>query len=65
MEFFNFKKNKKRRRYKQINYGRTSLKKIEKLINAELSSKISGSEIKYKELLLNTSANEIIEVIKF
>ena len=42
-----------------------SLKKIEKLINAELSSKISGSEIKYKELLLNTSANEIIEVIKF
>ena len=27
--------------------------------------KLSGSEIKYKELLLNTSANEIIEVIKF
>ncbi len=42
-----------------------SLKKIEKLINAELSSKISGSEIKYRELLLNTSLNEIIEVIKF
>ncbi len=42
-----------------------SLKKIEKLINAELSSKISGSEIKYRELLLNTSVNEIIEVIKF
>ena len=42
-----------------------SLKKIEKLINAELSSKISGSEIRYKELLLNTSSNEIIEVIKF
>ena len=28
-----------------------NLGKIEKLINAELSSKISGSEIKFEELL--------------
>ena len=42
-----------------------NLNKIEKLINAELSSKISGSEINFNELLFKTSSNEIIEVIKF
>ena len=41
------------------------LNKIEKLINAELSSKISGSEINFGELLLKTSTGEIMEVIKF
>ncbi len=41
------------------------LNKIEKLINAELSSKISGSEINFGELLFKTSVNEIIEIIKF
>tara|TARA_Y100001935_G_scaffold238609_1_gene225388 strand:- start:38 stop:652 length:615 start_codon:yes stop_codon:yes gene_type:complete len=41
------------------------LNKVEKLINSELSNKIYGSEIKYEELLLKTSASEIIEVIKF
>ncbi len=39
--------------------------KHEQLINAELSSKIYGSEIKYNELLLKTSVNEVTEVIKF
>ena len=42
-----------------------NLQKIEKLINSELSNKIYGSEIKFKELLFKTSASEIIEVIKF
>ena len=42
-----------------------NLDKIEKLINAELSSKISSSEIKFKELLFKTSVSEIIDVIKF
>ena len=42
-----------------------NLKKIEKLINSELSSKISGSEIKFGELLFKTSVSEITEVIKF
>tara|TARA_Y100000992_G_scaffold289245_1_gene243620 strand:- start:226 stop:840 length:615 start_codon:yes stop_codon:yes gene_type:complete len=42
-----------------------NLNKFEKLINAELSSKILGSEIKFEELLFKTSAGEIIEVLKF
>ena len=42
-----------------------NLNKIEKLINAELSSKISGSEVNFGELLFKISVNEIVEVIKF
>ena len=42
-----------------------SLNKIEKLINSELSSKISSSEIKFDELLFKTSINDLIDVIKF
>tara|TARA_Y100000816_G_C25973515_1_gene508057 strand:+ start:268 stop:882 length:615 start_codon:yes stop_codon:yes gene_type:complete len=42
-----------------------NLNKVEKLINSELSSKISSSEIKYGELLFETSVSEIPEVIKF
>ena len=42
-----------------------NLNKVEKLINSELSSKISGSEIKFGELLFKTSVSEIPEVIKF
>ena len=42
-----------------------NLNKVEKLINSELSSKISGSEIKFGELLFKTSVSEITEVIKF
>ncbi len=41
------------------------LNKLEKLINAELSSKISESIIIFDELLLKTSINDIIDVIKF
>ena len=41
------------------------LNKLEKLINAELSSKISESIINFNELLLKTSINDIIDVIKF
>ena len=42
-----------------------NLKKIEKLINSELSSKISGSDTNFNELLFTTSVSEVIEVIKF
>ena len=42
-----------------------NLNKIEKLINSELTSKISSSEIKFDELLFKTSINELIDVIKF
>ena len=42
-----------------------NLKNLEKLVNAELSSKIQSSEIKYNELLLKTSVNEILAVITF
>ena len=42
-----------------------NLNKIEKLINAELSSKISGTEVNFGELLFKTSVNDIIDVIKF
>ncbi len=43
----------------------SNLKKIEKLINAELSSKISDSKINFEELILSTSINEITDVVKF
>ena len=42
-----------------------NLKNVEKLINAELSSKISGSEVKFEELLFKTSSGDIIEILKF
>ena len=42
-----------------------NLKNAEKLINAELSSKISGSEVKFEELLFKTSSGDIIEILKF
>ena len=42
-----------------------NLKNAEKLINAELSSKISGSEVKFEELLFKTSSGDIMEVLKF
>ena len=41
------------------------LNMLEKSVNAELSSKISGSEINFKELLFKIPVSEIIEVIKF
>ena len=42
-----------------------NLNNLEKLVNAELSSKIQNSEIKYDELLLKISVNEIVAVITF
>ena len=44
---------------------KNNLNILEKSINAELSSKISGSEISFGELLFKISVSEIIEVIKF
>ena len=41
------------------------LSKIEKITNAELSSKILGSEILFGELLIKVSANDIVDVLKF
>ena len=42
-----------------------NLNKIEKLVNSELSSKILNTEIKFSELLLKVSVNEVLEVIQF
>ncbi len=42
-----------------------NLKDIEKLINAELSSKVIGSNIDFEELKLKISVTEIIDVIQF
>ena len=42
-----------------------NLNNLEKLVNAELSSKIQSTEIKYNELLLKISVNEIVAVITF
>ena len=42
-----------------------NLNKLEKILNAELSSKILGSEIIFGELLFKTSLGEILDVIKF
>ena len=41
------------------------LNKLEKSVNAELSSKISSSEINFGELLFKIPVSEIMEVIKF
>ena len=41
------------------------LNMLEKSVNAELSSKISGSEISFGELLFKIPVGEIIDVIKF
>ena len=41
------------------------LKKIEKLINSELSSKIQNSFIKNNELMIEINEKDLIEVIQF
>jgi NADH-quinone oxidoreductase subunit C len=43
----------------------TKLKKIEKLINSELSSKILSSSINNEELLIEINENDLIDVIQF
>ena len=42
-----------------------NLKKIEKLINSELSSKIQSSLIENEELLIFINENNLIDVIQF
>ena len=41
------------------------IKKIEKIINAELTSKITNSEFEFDELLIKTNTENLIEVIRF
>jgi NADH-quinone oxidoreductase subunit C len=41
------------------------LNELEKLVNSELASKIKKTDITFNELLINTSENEIINVILF
>jgi NADH-quinone oxidoreductase subunit C len=41
------------------------IKKLEKLVNAELTSKISRSDIEFEELSIETSVDELINVIQF
>ena len=42
-----------------------NLKKIEKIINSELSSKIQNSLIENEELLIEINENNLIEVVQF
>jgi len=41
------------------------IQKLEKLVNAELASKIQNSDIKFEELLVETNIEELINVIQF
>jgi len=43
----------------------SKLQNLEKLINSELSSKILNSTIRNEELLIETSDNDLVEVIQF
>ena len=42
-----------------------NLKKLEKLINSELTSKVLSSEINHDELLIETDVSNLIDVIQF
>ena len=42
----------------------TNIEKLEKLVNAELTSKIKSSKIEFNELLIETNPDEISEVIQ-
>ena len=42
-----------------------SLQTLEKLINSELSSKVQGSSITNKELMIDIDENNLIEVVQF
>ena len=42
-----------------------NLKKLEKLINSELASKITASSIKNDELLIEVDTNNLIDVVQF
>ena len=42
-----------------------TLKKLEKLINSELSSKVNTSSINNAELLIEIDANNLIDVTQF
>ena len=42
-----------------------NLRKLEKLINSELSSKVENSLIENKELLIEIKENDLVEVIQF
>ena len=64
MEFYNFKKNKKRRKFTKIIIER-KFKKIKNLINSELTSKIQNSFIKDGELTIEINENDLIEVVQF
>ena len=43
----------------------SKLQNLEKLINSELSSKILNSAIRNEELLIETSDNDLVEVVQF
>ena len=42
-----------------------NIKQLEKLVNAELTSKIQNSHIEFNELLVETNSENLIEVIQF
>ncbi len=42
-----------------------NLKKLEKLVNSELASKIQKSIIKYNEFLIEINESDLIDVVQF
>ena len=64
MEFYNFKKKLEER---ELYKGKMLeiLKKIEKLINSELTTKIQKSTIENEELLIEIEEKDLIEVVQF
>ena len=42
-----------------------NLKKLEKLVNSELASKIQKSTIEHNELLIEINENDLFDVIQF
>ena len=42
-----------------------NLQKLEKLVNSELASKVQKSTIEHDELLIETSENDLLQIIQF
>ena len=64
MVFYNFKKKLEEKDHYKDKMSET-LKKIEKLINSELTTKIQKSIVENEELLIEVDEKNLIEVIQF
>ena len=66
MEYCNFKKKlEEKAQFKDKIMSDNNIKKLENIVNSELTSKIKNSIISFNELLLITSGDELTNVIQF